>query len=463
VFVYNASDIHQLQAFYSQHCRTLTDCDEAGIVASENPEQSLVIMNSSPRGYDRLNFAAIFADYVLFGVAMSLVGVSTVLPAFARHLTDSAPIIGSVTAVWNGAWLIPQLVAAQALVHRVYKKPTLLLSGLIGRPIFLVVTLALLLGVWRQPALMIVLLLGSLAFFWTSEAFGSIAWFDIIAKVVPSERRGRLFGLAQITEGLLALGVAVFVSFMLGPAGPPFPHNYAWLFGLASLAALLGLGALVLVREPPESAPPEAASWHIYAAQLKELLIGGTAFRRFILARLLDGLATLATPFFVVYATDVLGYGPETIGVFIAAQTIGMIISSFSLGALSERAGPGAVIRVAVMANLSGPVVALLTFPLRGASWLWIPYTWVFMVMGVSNAALMLGWMNYVLEIAPPGHRPTYTGLTNTLTGVLIPIPILGGWLLQSTSYPTLFIAAALGPLLALGLTRALARVSTPP
>jgi hypothetical protein len=84
-------------------------------------------------------------------------------------------------------------------------------------------------------------------------------------------------------------------------------------------------------------------------------------------------------------------------------------------------------------------------------------------VIGVGNAGLMLGWMNYVLEIAPPGHRPTYTGLTNTLTGVLIPVPILGGWLLQSTSYPTLFIAAALGPLLALGLTRALARASSTP
>jgi len=45
------------------------------------------------------------------------------------------------------------------------------------------------------------------------------------------------------------------------------------------------------------------------------------------------------------------------------------------------------------------------------------------MAMGVSTSALMLGWMNYVLEIAPPGQRPTYTGLSNTLTGLLIPAP----------------------------------------
>jgi hypothetical protein len=64
--------------------------------------------------------------------------------------------------------------------------------------------------------------------------------------------------------------------------------------------------------------------------------------------------------------------------------------------------------------------------------------------------------MNYVLEIAPPGQRPTYTGLTNTLTGLLLPVPILGGWLLQSTSYPVLFAVSAVGPLLAWGLARSL-------
>lgn len=415
--------------------------------------------SSSPR-YDPFNFAAIIADYVLFGVALSLLGVSTVLPAFVRHFTDSAPVVGSVVAVWNGAWLIPQLIAAQTLAHRLYKKPALIFSGLIGRPAFLVIALALLAGAWTRPVLMIVLLMAGSLFFWITDAFCSIAWFDIIAKVVPSERRGRLFGLAQILSGLLALGVAAFVGFILGPAGPSFPNNYAWLFGLASLAALIGLGALALIREPPESSPPDAAGWRVYLIQLRELVRGGSIFRRVIAARLLDGLSTLATPFFIVYAADVLGYGPETIGVFIAAQTIGGMIASLTMGALAERVGSGAVIRVAVAANLSGPLVALLTFPLRGASWLWVPYAWVFMAMGMANSSIMLGWMNYVLEIAPPGQRPTYTGLANTLTGLLIPVPILGGWLLQATSYPALFIAAAIGPSLAWALIRALPKAS---
>ncbi len=418
-----------------------------------------IITLTSP--HYRRNFIFLVADYILFGIGLNLLGASTVLPEFVRRFTSSAPLIGLVIALWNGAWLAPQLLAAQTLAHRLYKKPALVIAGLIGRPTFLLVALALVTGVWRRPSLMIGVLLVCILLFWTADAFCSVAWFDILAKIIPPQRRGRLFGLAQILSGLLALGVAAFVSFMLSPAGPPFPGNYAWMFGLASGAALLGLAALASLHEPPESSPPEPLGWHAYLSQLKTLLLDGAGFRRVIAARLLDGLSTLAAPFFIVYATDVLGYGPETIGVFIAAQTIGGMVASLTLGTLAERAGSNAVIRVAVAANLSSPLVALLTFPLRGARWLWLPYAWVFVVMGVASSAIMLGWMNYVLEIAPPGQRPTYAGLTNTLTGLLIPMPILGGWLLQFTSYPGLFVAAAAGPLLALGLTRALPRASS--
>ncbi len=411
-------------------------------------------MRSSP--FYRRNFALIMADYVLFSLAMSLVGVSTVLPAFVQHLTQSAPVVGLVTAVWNGAWLAPQLLAAQSLTHRARKKPILVLTGLIGRPAFLMVSMALLSGVAARPAWMMAVLLASLAFFWGADAFCTIAWFDIVAKTIPPHRRGRLFGSAQILGGLLTLGAAAFVSFMLGPTGPAFPQNYAWLFGLASGLVLLGLGALALIHEPPESAPVERVGWRAYASQLGSLLRHGSLFRRVILARGLDGIAMLATPFFVVYAVDVLGCGAEMIGVFVAAQTWGSVMASLGLGALSERVGAGAVIRVAVLANLSGPLLALLTFPLRSAAWLWLPYTLVFALLGVVNSAVMLGWMDYLLQIAPPGQRPTYTGLANTLTGLLIPMPILGGWLLQVTSYPVLFTVALVGPLLAWALVRTL-------
>jgi MFS family permease len=138
--------------------------------------------------------------------------------------------------------------------------------------------------------------------------------------------------------------------------------------------------------------------------------------------------------------------------VFIIAQTVGGVVASFGLGALAEQRGPGAVIRVTVAVTITGPLVALLIHLARAASGLTAIYAWVFVVLGVTGSAMMLGWMNYVLELAPPGHRPTYMGLSNTLGGLLVLVPMLGGWLLEATSYPVLFATSAVGPLIALAI-----------
>ena len=51
----------------------------------------------------------------------------------------------------------------------------------------------------------------------------------------------------------------------------------------------------------------------------------------------------------------------------------------------------------------------------------------------------MMGFTNYLLEVAPEAMRPVYIGAGNTVRGLLMALPVLGGWLLEVTSYPVLF------------------------
>ena len=50
---------------------------------------------------------------------------------------------------------------------------------------------------------------------------------------------------------------------------------------------------------------------------------------------------------------------------------------------------------------------------------------------------------NYALELAPAGQRATYIGLLNTISGVTIVLPTIGGWLLRTTSFGVLFSLTA--------------------
>jgi hypothetical protein len=212
--------------------------------------------------------------------------------------------------------------------------------------------------------------------------------------------------------------------------------------------------ALALIREPPPKDTNPKTDDKATSGWLT-LLVSDPAFRHLMACRILVGMMELSTPFYVVHAADVLRLPPSIIGGFVIAQTLAGMFASPALGLVSERWGPRYVTRVGSAAAALGPLVAL-TVHAAGSGRLAQAYPLVYAALGVVNSTWMLGFFNYLLEIAPEGMRPAYVGLGNTIMGVLTLVPIAGGWLLEATSYTTLFSATAavvaLGFLLTLGL-----------
>ena len=66
----------------------------------------------------RRNVTALMIDSGGFGMAMGFIGYSTVLPALALALTHSEPLVGLVSTVWTGIWLLPQLFAGRWMAGR---------------------------------------------------------------------------------------------------------------------------------------------------------------------------------------------------------------------------------------------------------------------------------------------------------------------------------------------------------
>jgi alkanesulfonate monooxygenase SsuD/methylene tetrahydromethanopterin reductase-like flavin-dependent oxidoreductase (luciferase family) len=64
--------------------------------------------------------------------------------------------------------------------------------------------------------------------------------------------------------------------------------------------------------------------------------------------------------------------------------------------------------------------------------------------MGGVNNGNMAGFTNYLMEYAPGAQRPVYIGLANTLNGLVLVAPLVGGWILAGSSYPVLFAVAAM-------------------
>jgi MFS family permease len=304
---------------------------------------------------------------------------------------------------------------------------------------------------------MLGLLFACLAFYAISEGVGSVAWFDILARALPIRQRGRMYGIGQPIGGLGAIGAGAAVGLVL--ARLSFPESYAVLFTLGGIGLIPSTLAAVLIREPapaisqPGGGAPLGGRW-------LEPLVRAPALRRLMACRILLGAVGLTTPFYVVHAREVLQLPHSIIGRFVIAQTIATIVSSAAFGLISQHRGPRAVVRIGIAAALLGPLLAL-AIHWSPNGWLAHGYPVVFVGLGAAGGTSMIGFTNYVLEIAPDRLRSRYIGLASTIAGATAVAPTLGGWLLEVTSYSVLFGLAAVfgaaGLLFSFGLKPAVA------
>src|SRR4051812_15946623 len=73
-------------------------------------------------GIYRRNFFLLLIDGTLFMVALNIVGATTVIPDFVRHLTNSEVLIGLSGSVFDIGWTLPQLFIARYIVRAERKK-----------------------------------------------------------------------------------------------------------------------------------------------------------------------------------------------------------------------------------------------------------------------------------------------------------------------------------------------------
>lgn len=390
----------------------------------------------------RRNFVAILVDYVFFGVAFSFLSPNAVLPAFVRTLTNSEVVVGLVNTVFQGGWLLPQLAGAAMMSSKPRKKPYLLGMIYLGRPLFLLLALLIWLGLTERPSLMLATLFLIITLFNISDSIASVAWFDILARAIPLDRRGRLVGTAQLLTGILGVGVGLIITRILEAPRLPYPTNYALIFALAAVAFLPSTIALTLIREPPGTAEEPHRSLKDFLGRLGEVWRREPWFRRLIVYRLLLGTTGLALPFYVVHAIEEVGLPHAAQGWFVSAGTIGNIVAGLGFGWLNDRHGPLPVIRLGALAGLLVPLLAL---GFHFAPSLAIAYPLLYFLQGVHENSWMPGAINYLLEAAPENRRSLYIGLYNTIAGILVATSFLGGILLQATSFPVLFATVVVG------------------
>jgi MFS family permease len=302
-------------------------------------------------------------------------------------------------------------------------------------PIFLLAPAVYFLAI-RQPILTLVIFFG--LFTWHNLGAGVIivGWQDMIAKVIPVERRGRFFGISNfIGNGTGILG-ALAVPFVLDKF--TFPLGYVFAFAVAGAMFFLSWVSLSLTREPAVHSSKPPVSQLDYLRSLPEVLRKDRNFRMYLLSQIIFSLSGMATGFLVVYAVQAWNLPDAEASGFMIALQIGLALANLFFGFLADRKGHKLSLETCLLLSSLTLVLAILA----PSSWWFFP---IFFLSGAVSAGTFISGISIVYEFTNAENRPTYIGLANTIPGIIVAVaPLIGGWLAGVMGYRSMFILSAI-------------------
>jgi len=385
----------------------------------------------------RWNFLVNALDGASFWFGLSFISSTVILPLFVSHFTHNPLLIGLIPLLSTAGYLLPQMFTANTVERAPRKKffPVNIGFFLERLPIFLLAPMTYFLAT-SQPALALV------CFFvlYTWHTFGAgviiVGWQDMIAKIIPVDRRGRFFGITNfIGNGTGILG-ALAVPFIIDRS--TFPTAYVLAFAAAGSLVFLSWIFLSLTREPavPSNKPPVS---HInYMRSLPDVLRRDRNFRMYLLSVIIFSLSGMATGFLVVYTVQNWKLPDGQASGYTIALQVGLTLANLFFGFLADRKGHKLNLEICYLLSTLSLGMAIIA-----PSPLW--FFPIFFLRGAVNAGTFISGVSIVYEFTDAETRPTYIGLANTLPGVAAAIaPLIGGWMVGAVSYQAMFILAAI-------------------
>jgi MFS family permease len=403
---------------------------------TEDITDNTAIQEKVERNY-RWNFLVNTLDGASFCFGMSFFSSTIILPLFVSHFTDNPMTIGLISFLGWGGVLLPQLFMANAVERAPRKKffPVTLGFFLERLPILLLAPAIYFLAT-RQPVLTLVIFF--VLYTWHNTGAGVIivGWQDMIAKIIPVDKRGRFFGISNfIGNGTGILG-ALAVPFILEKF--TFPLGYVFSFAVTGAFLFLSWIFLSLTREPAVYSSKPPVSQLNYFRSLPEVLRKDPNFRMYLLSQIIFSLSGMATGFLAVYSVQAWNLPDAKASEFMIALQVGLTLAYLFFGFLADRKGHKLSLEICWLLSTLALILAIFA-----PNPLW--FFPIFFLRGAVNAGTFISGFSIVFEFTDAETRPTYIGLANSIPGIVVSVaPLLGGWLAGALSYRSMFILSAI-------------------
>lgn len=393
----------------------------------------------------RRNYTLGVMNGAIFGFVDAISAPSLVLALFVAQLGGSNFLIGTLPAIYNGGWFLPQFLISHRLERLPLKKGAYL--AVAGLRIFCwggIVVTTFVVGA-SNPTLLLTLFFIFYITYSLAAGLGGNAFMTVVAKVIPLSRRGSFFGMRDLAGTAAGVIAGYLIALVLAPQGGlTFPYNYGILLLITFVAISVGLALFIFVVEPRDSTDGDGVTFREQLKAARRVWRENGMFRNYLITRFVLAVADVATPFYAIFATRQLGAPAQIVGLYIGLTTLSAMITNPVWSWISDHRGNRSMMVAAAITALAMPLIAFVFGLFPGDPLLITPFGLLFVVYGAGRTAGNIAFPTYLLEIAPASERALYIGLTNTLLGIATFIPAVGGILLDLYGFSPLFIISFL-------------------
>ncbi len=379
------------------------------------------------------NFFANLMDAGFWFFGDSFVAAYTILPVFVSTLTDSPVLIGLIPALEGAGWFLPQLFLARHLEGQNRRLPLVLKLGIFDRLPYLLLALATFFLLKLNPKVAIVLFFIIYGIKVFSSGLVALPWQELIATVIPVSHRGRYWGFALILGKTLGMIGAVVSGLMLSNLA--YPQNYAFMFVVGFICVAISYFFLTRNIEPEINRPGSVSDFKVWE-RIRGILASDRNFRIYLLNRGVVFLSFMGLGFVTVYGLQRFSLPISYSAVFTAVMLVSEIVGYGIWGTIGDKDGYKRVIEYCNVFLIAG------LFSLIFVKSVWGLYV-VFGVISFAHSGEYIADQNIAMEFGKEADRPTYIGMSKTLTGpFLLVAPILGGGIVKLWGYQSMFLAA---------------------
>lgn len=367
----------------------------------------------------RRNYGALLGQGVSNSAANELTSVKLVLPFLYASVGAPVFFAGLLVPLYTVSKIAVQMIVAPIVGAARSNKKFMVLAGLATASALVLISLTV--DVLRAAWLVPIFLFAALAI-GAANGLGSMAFQNLIGRVLPSERRSRLLFTQSSLAGIFAVIVTLGSEFILQPWTSTAAHQELIWLGIS----LFVLSALVImaVREPAISQPGNnrgaRESGRRHFAELADsfrIALALPWFHRFLIARTLFLSIELAMPFYSIHAATFHGNSVTGLNAFVIASSIGLVVG----GLLWPRIGKSSVYTILILAAGMACLGGLLAIAieLRLVSQGIYLYAVVFVLVSLGTLGIKNGRTLYLIGVTTDQERPYCIAVANVAISVV--------------------------------------------